>query len=432
MGAKKGQRNRQAGVKRLALIVFGALFVVLFAGFAIAQGIGEPSVPSGDVALVESVPGDIGHVSEAEYRRALAQQVANGGLKTTPKKGSKKYEELKTAALGELLDTVWIAGEAEELGISVTEKQVETELANIKKQNFPTEKAYKEFLETSHFTQEDVDKRVELQLLSTKIQEKVTTEAPPATSSEIEAYYEAEKASQFTEKPSRDVRVILNKDKAKVEKAKEELEADDSPASWKKVAAKYSSDPTTKSNGGLQKGVTEEVLQEPLKKAIFGAAQGELVGPTKYQAQYLLTEVAAESPEKVKPLKEVRSQISATLTQQKQQEHFSEFINEFQSKWTSRTFCAAGYEIERCANYTSSGHPASASPACYEANPKTPATECPAPVELTKPALPGSVTIAKPGGEPFVQRPFPEPAGEPTGTSGEGEAPEGTGEEPRP
>ena len=38
-------------------------------------------------------------------------------------------------------------GQAEELGITVTDKQVEDELAAIKKQNFPTDKAYEKFLE---------------------------------------------------------------------------------------------------------------------------------------------------------------------------------------------------------------------------------------------------------------------------------------------
>jgi len=145
-----------------------------------------------------------------------------------------------------------------------------------------------------------------------------------------------------------------------------------------------------------------------LKKAIYGSSINELVGPTKYQGNYLLTEVIKLNPEKVKSLGEVRSQISQTLSQQIQQQHFSEFVAEFQTKWTSRTFCASGYVIERCANYKPSGRPSEANPACYEANPKTPATECPAPVTQTKPAMPGTVSIVKPAGEQLVQRPVPE------------------------
>jgi hypothetical protein len=71
VGAKSGQSKRSAGVKRLGLVVFGVLFAGLFVGFAIAEGIGQPSVPAGDVALIEGVPSDVGHISEAQYRRAL-------------------------------------------------------------------------------------------------------------------------------------------------------------------------------------------------------------------------------------------------------------------------------------------------------------------------------------------------------------------------
>ena len=56
------------------------------------------------------------------------------------------------------------------------------------------------------------------------------------------------------------MRVIVNEDKAEVEAAKKELEKDNSPASWKKVAKKYS--PIRhRSKGGLQKGITEEFLR---------------------------------------------------------------------------------------------------------------------------------------------------------------------------
>ena len=49
---------------------------------------------------------------------------------------------------------------------------------------------------------------------------------------------------------------------------------------------------------------------------------------------------------------------------------FAQFVANYSSKWQSRTFCASGYVIERCANFKGSGHSASAPPTCYEANPK--------------------------------------------------------------
>lgn len=396
---------KSAGAKRFALVIFGALFIALFVVFAVAQGIGQPSVPSGDVALIKGVPD--GNVSEAEYKRSLVQKVAQASLKKTPPANSKKFEELKTTALNELLQPVWIRGEAEELGIAVTDKQLESELALIKKENFPTEKKFEEFLKTSKYTREDVDNLVEARVLGTEIQEKVTAEAGPASSDEVSNYYETEKEAQFTTKPSRDVRLIVNRNKAKAEEAKEALDKDNSAAGWKVAAKKFSVDPTTKNKGGLQKEITEEFLQGVLKKAIFSSATGEVVGPVGFQGNYFVVQVEKLNPKKVKSLDEVRSQISTQLTQQKQQEYLNEWIRGFEEKWTARTYCAADFLIPSCANYKSSGHPATAPESCYEANPKTPPTECPAPVELIKPALPGTVTVLKPGGEQLVQRPQP-------------------------
>ena len=417
MGAKAGKGKssgggRAAGRQRLALILFAAVFVLLFVGFAIAQGIGSPSVPAGDVAKVQSVPDEIGEISKEEFNRAMERAAAGAKLKKAPAPGSKKYEEMKETALKELLEAAWIRGEAEEMGIKTTAKQVEEELAAIKKQSFPTKGSYQKFLKESKFTEEDVNDVVEVKVLSTAIQTQVNSEAPAPSSSEVQSYYEAEKAAQYTEKESRDVRIILNKDKSKVEAAKKELEKDHSPAAWKKVAKKFSSDPASKTKGGLTEGVSEEFLQEPLKKAIFGAATGELVGPTKFESNWILTEVVKLNPAKVKQLPEVKAQIEETLKSEKQQSFFSEFVSGYTSKWTSRTYCASGYVIENCANFKGSGHPKTANAACYEANPKTPAEECPAPVTPISPALPGTVTQQKPKGESFPQRPLPESSGE--------------------
>jgi foldase protein PrsA len=438
VGAKAGQkgkpgrdRERAAGRQRLALIVFGALFVLLFIGFAVAQGIGAPGVPSGDVIKVQDVSDELATVSQKDFDHAFALQVKGAKLKKPPAPGSKKYEEVKEATLTEQIEAIWIRGQAEEMGITVTDKQVEEELAQIKKTSFPTKGSYEKFLKESGFTQEDVNDRVELQTLINAIQEQVNNEAPPPSEAEISAYYEEEKEAQFTEKESRDVRLIINKDKAKVEAAKKELEKDSSPASWKKVAPKYSSDPTSKSKGGLQEGITEEFLKGELKEAIFGSATGELEGPVKYETNWFLVEVVKLNPEKEKKLPEVKAQIEETLKSEKQQKYLAEFGKGFESRWNSRTYCASGYVISKCANYGGSAHPANASPACYEADPKTPAKECPSPVTPIKPALPGSITLKKPEGEPFPQRPLPEasagaPAGTtelPPGATPEGEAP---------
>jgi parvulin-like peptidyl-prolyl isomerase len=414
--------GKSVGLQRLALLGFAALFILLFVIFAIAEGIGNPSVPSDAVAMVEDAPD--GTLTKAEFQHTLVQTAAENKVTPVPKPGDKKYEELRDKALEQALNAIWVRGEAAEIGISVTPKEVAEELKKLKTKAFKTEQQYKEFLKEAHFTKADVNTRVEDQMLIEQIQNKVTEEAPVPGKSEIKNYYEAAKSSQFTTPESRDIRVVKNKDRAKVEEAKAALEKDNSNKSWEEVAKKYSTD-TTKSTGGLQSAVTEGAgtLQEPLEAAVFAAEQGELEGPLKEGNSYTVFEVMKITPEKVQSLDETKSQISAQLAEQDKQQHLEAFGRGFSGKWHSRTFCASGFTIPICANYKSNGRPAEADEACYEANPKKAPEACPAPVTPIKPAQPGTINPLTPKGQQLAQR--PRPAGPEEAVAPEGEIPGG-------
>ena len=180
-----------------------------------------------------------------------------------------------------MLDAIWIQGQAEEMGISVTPEEVAKELEKLKDQAFKTQKQYEEFLKEAKYTQADIDERVKIQMVSTQIQEQVAKEAPTPSSDEIEDFYEAAKSTEFTTPESREVRLIKNKDQAEVEAAKAALEKDDSNKSWEKVAKKYSTDTTKGSRVACRRSVTEGdgALSDSLEEAVFAAPQGEIEGP---------------------------------------------------------------------------------------------------------------------------------------------------------
>jgi hypothetical protein len=152
----------------------GALALVSVGSSAIGAVLPAPKeLPAKVVAFVAYVPASTGRVTGAEFQRALVQQAAMAGRDSVPKPGGKGYAGLRDEAIGELLDSVWIKGQALEMGIAVTRRQVVTELAATKRANFKNEADYHAFLKQSHFTQADVNERVELQMLSTRIQERV-------------------------------------------------------------------------------------------------------------------------------------------------------------------------------------------------------------------------------------------------------------------
>ena len=156
--------------------------IVLVAAGGSASGSGLPpfpvALPGNTVALVSHVPLGLGTITKHEFRHALEQQAAMKGRNSVPKPGEKGYEQLRVAAVEEQLDAVWVQGQAAEMDLSVTRRQISRELAAIKKQNFKSNAEYRRFLKESHFTGRDVRERVKLQMLSTLIQERVARNAP--------------------------------------------------------------------------------------------------------------------------------------------------------------------------------------------------------------------------------------------------------------
>jgi parvulin-like peptidyl-prolyl isomerase len=245
----------------------------------------------------------------------------------------------------------WIPGEAAERGISVSNTEVSNQLQQLQKQQFGGKKQFQRYIKQAGYTPRQAREQVELSMIADQIQRDLVPQTPTISESEISNYYEANKA-QFSQPETRDVRQILNKDKAKVEQAKAQLEQDDSAKSWDKVAAKYSTDKATKTNGGLRQGVAQGQGDPAVDKQIFAAAQGQLVGPFKAQNGYYLIEVEKVTPASTTPLDKVSSQIKQQLGQGLQQEILTNFQNKFVDKWTGRTFCATGYVTDRCANFT--------------------------------------------------------------------------------
>ena len=186
--------SKLADNKRFVLIAFGAFLVILIVAFAIAQGLGDDS-PSGDAVAV--VDGE--EISQEDFDRALLQAAKRQGLQQAPTEDNPQYEVIRDEALGDLFDIAWIQGEAEERGIEATDTEVQDQLQQVKNQSFKTEEEYQNFLERSGFTQEDVNLRIELQVLSTKIQEEVAADAEKATDDDAEKYYEANKVNYVGE-----------------------------------------------------------------------------------------------------------------------------------------------------------------------------------------------------------------------------------------
>ncbi|HEX5984454.1 MAG TPA: SurA N-terminal domain-containing protein [Solirubrobacterales bacterium] len=155
----------------LLLSLFSLTGCGLSSSDEVPEQIATTQLGGGNVAVISDVPSEVGVISDEDFEHALEYAASQDDLDQPPPPESKKYAKLRDSTMEELLQAAWIEGEAEDLGIEVTQREIDSELEQIKRDSFPTEAAYRRFLRESHLSQEAAENRVRQQLLSTRIQE---------------------------------------------------------------------------------------------------------------------------------------------------------------------------------------------------------------------------------------------------------------------
>jgi foldase protein PrsA len=319
---------------------------------AVAANANAGATAAGQTAPKAVVPDPPTYKACIAHLEATAPKPAKGQPKPTATtlktQCEQQFTSLKQTTLSFLISGNWVIGEASEQGVKVTDDEVKKQFNQIKNQQFPKEADFQKFLASTGYTISDLLLRVKLNLLGSKIQQKVSKDAgKKPTQKEISAYYEQHK-SQYGQPERRNILIVLTKTQAQAQAAKKEIESGKSFAS---VAKKSSIDPVSKAAGGSLPGVVKGQEEKSLDAAVFGAKLNVLGGPIKTPFGYYIYEVKKTLPANQQPLKQVQSSIQQQITAQKQQKALSEFIKNFRKKWTSRTDCRSEYSVQDCKGY---------------------------------------------------------------------------------
>lgn len=171
---------------RYGLISAIACVALLGIGFSVAgsgNALGSDVLPAANdlprntFVVVSHVPVGLGRITKHEFQRALSQAAAQNFRKHPPQPGDNGYRQLQNFAVGTLLDSVWLQGQAAEMGITVTPQQVSREVEKLRRENFKDIADYRRFLKHARFSPRDVNEKVKLQLLSNQIQRRVPSSA---------------------------------------------------------------------------------------------------------------------------------------------------------------------------------------------------------------------------------------------------------------
>ncbi len=310
----------------LPLLAVALLGAVLAAGC----GSGKKSVGANDVAVV----GDRS-ISKQEFQKLLDQACAttkSQGQKC-PQAGTEQYTALRKQAMQYLVQRAEFEQKADDLGLKITDADVEAQLLKIKAQYFGKggkcdancEKKYRDQIAKQRLTDEQVHADVRANVIQNKIYEKVTADVE-VSDKEIEDY----------------VRHILVKKKSLADQLHQRLL---SGADFAALAKKYSEDPSSKTQGG--KLTVSKGRQVPeFDKAAFSLKTREISEPIKTQyGWHIIQPLSAIKNERKTPLKEVRPAIRQQLVQQKKQDKMRKWVDETTKDFESKTSFQVGYAL---------------------------------------------------------------------------------------
>ena len=318
--------------------VIVSLLVALIVAVSAACGGNDESVPDNAVAVVDGTP-----ITKAELDQLLAQAKKTYTVqkRTFPKAGTAEYQGLQSQAVAYLVQRAQYDAEADKLKITVTDKEIEDRITQVKAQYFGGSQAkLDQQIKQQGLTNESFRNDIRAKILSEKLYVAVTKDAK-VTDAQITTYYAANKTQPpiFTAE-SRDVRHILVNTKAEATKIYNELK---SGADFAKLVTKYTLDEQSKPQGGKMTITRGQTVAE-FDSTAFLLPTNSISRPVKTQYGYhVIQSLSDVRPGSTLSQKEATPQIKALLLDKAKSDALTKWTNENKKEMDKRVFYAVGF-----------------------------------------------------------------------------------------
>jgi foldase protein PrsA len=336
-------------MKTLRIILIPAAAVLLLALAVAGCGGGGSSakLESSDVAVVGQ-----SQISRTQFDdlMATAQASFKQQGRAFPKQGTTEYATIKSQAVTLLVQQAEREEKAKDLGITISDKQIEDRLKQIKQQYFQgSEAKYKDQLKKQGLSDEQVRSDIKAQLISEALFKKVT-DGVKVSDSEVHKYYLAP-PDQYKQPESREVRHILVKKKALADSIYSQLK---NGADFAKLAKKYSLDTVSAAQGGNYNAIKGQSVK-PFEKVAFSLKTKEISKPVQTQyGWHVIQALTPVKPAGKTPEKDAATQIKQQLLQTKRNTAVNSWAKDLQ-----KSYCK-GSKIKYQAGFAPSPDPCAA------------------------------------------------------------------------
>lgn len=321
--------------RRTPLLVLAAL-ALLALGVAAGCGGGEESVPEDAVAVVD---GEEVSRADLDALLALAKTSYEGQKREFPKAGTPEYQSLQSQAVAYLVQRVEYRQKAEDLGITVTDEDIEKRIEELRKENFGgDDEKLQAQIRQQGYTEETFRDAIEADLLADRIYDQITKDVK-VDDAAVRAHYDENKTT-YEVPESREVRHILVETKARANEIYDQLK---DGGDFAALAKRFSKDEGSKNDGGkltISRGQTVG----PFDTTAFLLPEGSISRPVKTEFGYhVIQALSAVKPAKTTPFAEVKASIRKQLVDQRKNEVVSAWLADVEDEYEGKVSYADGF-----------------------------------------------------------------------------------------
>jgi hypothetical protein len=263
-----------------------------------------------------------------------------------------QYKAFKQQAISSLIRRLQNEAEAKELGVTVSESEVATQVKT-------REARQKELAKSSRYGElglaeargtADLAEEVKSELLETRIYTKVRekfAKSRPVSQSELEKYFNEHKQI-YGQTERRSIVFVSTKTQSIAEAIAKEHSSGGLVAAAAKHATKATPTTVACQHSSAAKGAQTSTIIED----ICSAKTGVLSGTAKMTSTYYVFEVKSVTPASQPSFASAKARIKEFLTSQSDQQPMLKYNNEIRAKLKAGTECSAGYIVELCKEYT--------------------------------------------------------------------------------
>jgi len=276
-----------------------------------------------ETTIVAKVDGE--EITKAEFDKVFEIFKTQVELENDPSIWDKQYEGrkyidlAKERVLDQMISDKVQLNKAKEMGITVSDEEIDTEVDKWKKL-FNSDEKYIEFLTSLNIDEEYFRDNLKKDLIKNKMMEELTRNVE-ITDEELADYYGRHINEFYRVKASH---ILLDTE----EEAQKILERVKAGEDFNALAKEYSTDPSAKDNSGSLGYFRQGQMVEPFEKAAFALKPGEISDIVKSDYGYHIIKVEDKTIDKFEDVKdEIRNSLIAERKTKNYDSAFEEMMN---------------------------------------------------------------------------------------------------------